>query len=478
METRPLTGQAKLKDVTALLATLKDDLRITNLSEEQRRAAFERLKIYGRAPRDAEPIFTKEGIEILTKHGVTEDSSPSSLEALRCLANAMLLELNTRQIFVDLGWSGRISERLKIQDSDNEFVISRILFLATYETNLNFDPLFENHALGESINSHIARHAKQFTKGGETNRATPIDQAALSESLKLLFNLSTYYPNRIKTFTPSIKNIFDILNNMSIPNPPLQPPINYLVNALVNLDLEAHPTSTNTPITPLITILSRSLHSSPSTPPNPSQLAPLLTLLRKIYQISPSPQKTHLESLLLPSPTDRDLPLGKSDTLPSRLLRLTTAPTAAMGGLGDDVAGLLFELSGGNGDRFARNVGYGYAVGYLVRHGIPISTSRSEAQLPMGGEGGAGGGAEEPVNPVTGQKLSKEEEEEDQQGPRADSGPDMTEAEKEREAERLFVLFERLRATGVVDVGNPLREAVERGTFENGKARVEEVEDD
>ncbi len=41
----------------------------------------------------------------------------------------------------------------------------------------------------------------------------------------------------------------------------------------------------------------------------------------------------------------------------------------------------------------------------------------------------------------------------------------MTEEEKEREAERLFVLFERLKATGVVDVKNP----VER--------RFEEVDD-
>ena len=42
----------------------------------------------------------------------------------------------------------------------------------------------------------------------------------------------------------------------------------------------------------------------------------------------------------------------------------------------------------------------------------------------------------------------------------------MTDAEKEREAERLFVLFERLRATGVLNVENPLRTAQQTGRFE------------
>ena len=50
----------------------------------------------------------------------------------------------------------------------------------------------------------------------------------------------------------------------------------------------------------------------------------------------------------------------------------------------------------------------------------------------------------------------------------------MNTAEREKETERLFVLFERLKATGVVDVKNPIQQAVESGTLEN---RVEEIED-
>lgn len=41
----------------------------------------------------------------------------------------------------------------------------------------------------------------------------------------------------------------------------------------------------------------------------------------------------------------------------------------------------------------------------------------------------------------------------------------MTDEEKEREAERLFVLFDRLEKNGVLKVRNPIRDAVERGEF-------------
>ncbi|KAL1839804.1 hypothetical protein VTK73DRAFT_3914 [Phialemonium thermophilum] len=47
----------------------------------------------------------------------------------------------------------------------------------------------------------------------------------------------------------------------------------------------------------------------------------------------------------------------------------------------------------------------------------------------------------------------------------------MTDEEKEREAERLFVLFERLKKTGVVDVQNPVEQAFREG-------RVQELDDD
>lgn len=484
-ETRTATGKIKLNHIQRILTTLNDDLSSPRLTPEQRREALEQLKIHGRDPKDAGPIFTKEGIGILTKHGLTERSSPSSLEALRCLANAMLLEPTTRQIFVNLGCAGQAAERLKIQDSDHEFLISRILFLLTYESNLNFEPLFNDHDLGESINAHIARHAKDFSQADSKNQPSSFDQAALSESLKLLFNLSTYYPQHVSTFTASIENIRKILSRIAVPNPPLQPPITHLINALVNLDLQDdHQSDSISNLTATTTILTTIL-SQCLTSYNPTELEthaiPLLTLLRKIYACTSPTQKKHMRSLLLPQHSDRDLPLGQTDTLPSKLLRLTTSPAAPK--LREGILSLLFELSDQDATTFVRNVGYGYAAGFLLSHGMAVPESAMKARHGSARDGDGEGGevtvAEEGelVNPITGQKLSKEEE------AMVDTGPEMSEEEKEREAERLFVLFERLRATGVVGVENPVREAVERGAFDGGGAgrtgggRVEEVDD-
>ena len=70
------------------------------------------------------------------------------------------------------------------------------------------------------------------------------------------------------------------------------------------------------------------------------------------------------------------------------------------------------------------------------------------------------------INPITGQRRDMEPE---------DILPEMTDEEKEREAEKLFVLFERLKATGVMNVVNPVEQAVREGRLED---RFEEVDDD
>lgn len=86
-----------------------------------------------------------------------------------------------------------------------------------------------------------------------------------------------------------------------------------------------------------------------------------------------------------------------------------------------------------------------------MTHNIPFATNGG----PMVEEVTSVDGQE--VNPITGQRRDME--------PNI-VGADMTDEEKEREAERLFVLFERLKATGVVEVVNPIEAAMREGRFE------------
>lgn len=457
------TGPTKLDEVSRLIDSLNADLKNPQLSVAERDSMLEQLRAYGRDPSNAEPIYSREGIETLSRYAFELDAVTTSRAALRCIANALLLRPNLRQVFVDLDYPSKAAEKLKSHDMDDEFLLCRVFFLLTYDTKHNFDALFDSHSLGDTINKHITRHADLFNEGDKVHVPSEIETAALSESLKLLFNLSTFYPHRTAKLSHSVDSILRILAKIAIPKPPLQAPVNYLINALVNLELDGREPSSailfsgedqHGQVDKLIEILDQALLSY-----QPSQLetvaVPLITVLRKIYEIAPEGGKKNMQQQLLPSEKDRDLPVGQSDSLSSRLLRLSTSAIAP--NLREGISSLVFELSGKDASRFVQNVGYGFAAGYLMSHNIPVPANAIDACNDV--ESGVA------VNPITGQRLDKEPVGEE---------PEMTVEEKEREAERLFVLFERLRATGVVDVQNPVRQAMEEGRFDQ---RIEEVDD-
>ena len=329
---------------------------------------------------------------------------------------------------------------------DNEFLCSRILFLLTYKTDLNYETLVTEHGLAENINLAISRHAKRYSQSARRlsqMHTNPMDLMALSETLKLLFNITHFYPDLSEHFSKSIPNIFKILVRRKLPSPPLQAPVNYLINALINLDLEDkkgnqhklfgqntvfHSSNENMNAEHLIKILDNAITAYTESELD-TTVSPLLTLIRRIYEIAPEGVQKYMESLLLPTDDERSRPLGKSDTLSARLLRLSTS--AMTPSLRGSISAMMFELSGKDASKFVHNVGYGFASGFLLSNNIQMPENAMEAHALATGEGSDEG---VPVNPITGQRLDREEH--------VETEP-MTEEEKEREAERLFVLFER-----------------------------------
>jgi hypothetical protein len=263
---------------------------------------------------------------------------------------------------------------------------------------------------------------------------------ALSETVKLVFNINHFHPDLIEHFSKSIPNIFKILVRRGIPQPPLAMPTDNLINALLNLDIEDAKGQQQSllghnavfpPFDPkcnaehLITIFDKAIIAYPQAELD-NAIAPVLTLIRRIYEFAPEEVKKHVQTAILPTPEERNKPLGKSDTLSSRLLNLTTS--ALTPNLRGSIASMLFELSDKDASTFVQNVGYGFASGFLMSHNIPIP----EEEMKKHASGQAELGI--PVNPITGQRLDKEEH--------VNTEP-MTQEEKEMEAERLFVLFER-----------------------------------
>lgn len=96
-------------------------------------------------------------------------------------------------------------------------------------------------------------------------------------------------------------------------------------------------------------------------------------------------------------------------------------------------------------------VGYGNAAGFLLTKGFSPTTPPARPNE-----------ANAPINPVTGLTSSSE--------PTHDQT--MTDMEKEREAEKLFVLFDRLEKNPATSVGvpgrlvNPVKQAVESGRWD------------
>ncbi|KAF2274701.1 uncharacterized protein EI97DRAFT_434932 [Westerdykella ornata] len=458
------SGTAKLDQVTKLLDELKADLDGPKLSHQQRKEKLEQLKVHGRSPQNADPIFSEQGIRTLSRYAFETSDAETSREALRCLANTMLLVPSTRQTFVDLGNASKIAEKLKSDNIDDEFLSSRLLFLMTYETKLDYKELVSSSNLADSVNAALERHASRYSDAGKDKRdkhTAPMDLMALSEILKLLFNITHFFPGLATEFSKSTSAIFKILLSRPIPNPPLQPPLSALINALLNLPLNDSdkdaffpPSDPSSNASHLIHLLDLSTIAYPESDLD-ANVSPLLTLIRRMYESAPDSVKKEMERLLLPTDEERARPLGKSDSLSSRLLQLSTSALAP--NLRTSISAFFFELSGKDAAKFVHNVGYGFASGFLISNNIPMPEHALHDQST--GPSDSGG---IPVNPITGQRLDMEE---------PDTSTPMTMEEREREAERLFVLFERLKATGVVNVENPVAEAYRSG-------RIQELSDD
>ncbi|KAB8299012.1 hypothetical protein EYC80_001144 [Monilinia laxa] len=473
--TQELTGGAKLADVTKIVESLGADLEKISLLPHQRDTLLEKLKVYGRDPTNADPIFTKGGIEILSRHAFNSPSKATSRNALRCLANALLLKPDTRQTLVSLGYDAKACILLKDRAGsvDDEFLLSRIIFLTTYGTTINIENLIDQHHLADTVSHNIASHAKLHNaKQKKVKQLDPMEDMALVESLKLLFNITHFCPQRNSSFSQALPHILSILHKREIiPITPLDPPISQLINTLINLPLEDPgnisvlfpKANTHSHTEKFIELLDRSINKYKDEELE-QLVSPLLTLIRKLYEIGSSEAHQYMQSQLLPTEKDREQPVGRGESLSARLIQQSKNPMAPQ--VRESISALLFELSDKDASTFVQNVGYGFASGFLFQHNVPVPENAFEAWST---ENGNGHGKTRPshdsgkaVNPITGQLLEAETN---------INVPEMSQAEKEREAERLFVLFERLKKNGVITATNPMEEALHQGRFE-------ELEDD
>jgi hypothetical protein len=338
-------------------------------------------------------------------------------------------------MFVDLGYEAKACNKLQNDNRDDEFLISRLIFLTTYNTTVNLIALIDQHRLADSIVLNLSRHAKRISTKVTKAKVGPMDDMALTETLKLLFNVTHFAPDRVSVFGPAIPHIATILTKHDLPpsNNPLAPPFGQLINALINLKLDnkdvhssLYPKNEPTAVADrLIQLLDMALIAYPDDELE-TNVTPAISAIMAVHEHAPEDVRQFIRAKLLPTEEDRKQVLGRGNSLTSRLLRNSTNPLTPK--LRDAISHLLFDLSDKDANKFVQNVGYGYASGFLFQNNLPVPESASEAFS-------SSSGGQRPINPITGQFIDTEKFAE---------MPEMTQEEKEREAERLFVLFERL----------------------------------
>ncbi|EPX74077.1 Ric8 family guanine nucleotide exchange factor synembryn family protein [Schizosaccharomyces octosporus yFS286] len=180
-------------------------------------------------------------------------------------------------------------------------------------------------------------------------------------------------------------------------------------------------------------------------------LVPILCVLYSIMHIERVQEK--LKFIFLPEECDRVTSLKKGKSLACLLLRLSMIPLLENISIWHGT--ILFRICDCNADLLTKEVGYGYASGILnrVKHSdssniiIPESTGNSLKPENF-----------QFIDPITGEFKQRSKQ--------PSSSSTMTMEEKEREAERLFILFQRLEKNGAMQVTNPIRQAIDSGHYQ------------
>lgn len=177
-------------------------------------------------------------------------------------------------------------------------------------------------------------------------------------------------------------------------------------------------------------------------------VTPLVLLITRLC-IGDETSRARLRDWLIPPNLDRASPLeARPDTL-GRCLRLLGSVYHA--NLKKAVGEMMYAMCDSDASILASQVGYGNVAGFLFSKGVMSPPTQSSTSSSAGyGPSTSSSGA--PINPITG--IAQQ----------PTSVPDMTDEEKEREAEKLFVLFDRLEKSGAIQPDqNPIRKAAEQG---------------
>jgi len=484
-----VTSGAKTAFVDSLIDSLSSCIHNElEWSDKTKFLALQALRILCREPEGCEDVFTASGISLLMEYAglqptgkgkksedviePTKEFNDIVIESMKCLSNALLQHRQSQEFFDNNNGIKALLVNLKEVKNKSlqaQFLILRLIFLSTiYQENTSevmdeYNVIEDLIDLFQPILQNISESSKTFSTTilpGEISYSIVI-----SEILKVLFNmmvnerkkdtdiqnsaLITVDEEIAKKYERFIPLIVEYFVKSDMPDPPLSPPYTHAIHALMNFPVKGFeskffPDGDYSIIDVLSNILevtikqsniSHSMENDDSVlingVPADSILPPLIILMTNLVEDN-TEARSKLKERILPSDFDRSKPLNVGESIRACLIRLMT--NTLLGNSRETISTLLYKLCDSNANKFVNQVGYGNAIGYLVNHQLMGELNNTvDENAPK----------DKNINPITGQIESEEKE---------DPFKNMTDEEKEREAERLFVLFDRLNKTGVIKV--------------------------
>lgn len=517
------------------------------------------VKTLGRDPSGSEVIASAENLKtLLSFHSTFKDFPDAATEALRCIANALLLIDTARALFLEKGVDGGdtcVTLLEKAQTPDQIFIVSRILFLATASGSNYLVTMMEKKYNGSYIVDIVGSKLECLIN--PVQAGANLAREAMTDLLKFTFNILLYYPNMTEAepqgdersgtkvmgdfwdpkLTGLLSPILRVFLALAPSSPcPIAAPLTHTIHALIAIPITPalksiwfssqsnfnSPKLPGSPASKSAASQSSSRSQSPSrsspTPSKPSTLDRALSVLsRKSRSASPvvtnstqvvnkalelldttlaryfpgkteaddqgvrdkvkrestdtlddllSPVvvlitrlcaadetcRTRVRQFIVPDDLDRTSPLEERSDILGRCLRLMGSVYHAR--LKDSIGEMLYAACDHNASVLSAFFGYGNVAGFLFNKGVmtaPPADSSSSIEAPTSTASGAA------INPITGTTVQPKS-----------TGPEMTEEEKEREMDKLLVLFDRLEKTGALPKDqNPIRKAIHEGKFAN-----------
>ncbi|KAF5363705.1 hypothetical protein D9756_000565 [Leucocoprinus leucothites] len=197
-----------------LIQALLDDLGSPGKSRLYAKDAAKALlavKSLGRDPSGSEFLALPNNLSVLLSLSASyKDDPDASLEALRCIANALLLIESSRETFLKLPVNGGdfcMNALEKATIPEQIFVLARILFLSTAFSASYIVTFIDNKYNGRTVVEIVGSKLDTLLISVQTS--TKMAKEAMTDVLKFTYNITHHYPKAVQENPQSLAAVED-----------------------------------------------------------------------------------------------------------------------------------------------------------------------------------------------------------------------------------------------------------------------------